>query len=236
MSVLGPARRDVHVRWAALPVTDEELETLEPLLSPDEHRRAARYLIPAVQRRFIGCRAILRTLLGEYLGIDPGDVELEYGQAGKPRLAADLGSDLRFNLAHSGRLAAFAFCQETEIGIDIEHVDRAVDATAIVATMFTASERDRYHSLPDAQKRLSFYLAWTRNEAYLKGVGCGLTGPLAEMNATDAPGPQRFAVAGRAGAHGWSIEHLRLDDGWVGAVAVQREEWQLKIQPMEQED
>ena len=201
MSVLGPASNEVHVRWATLSVTDGELETLEPLLSPDEHRRAARFLIPAVRRRFIVGRGILRTLLGEYLGVDAGEVELEYGQAGKPRLAADLGSDLKFNLAHSGHLAAFAFCRETEIGIDIEHVDRAVDTTAILATMFSASERDRYAALPDGEKRLSFYLAWTRKEAYLKGLGCGLTGSLAEVDVTDAPGSRRFAVAGRDGAY-----------------------------------
>jgi 4'-phosphopantetheinyl transferase len=218
------------VWWATLSATDEELDRLAPLLSPDERLRAARYIIPEVKRRFIVGRATLRTLLGRYLGVQASDIDLEYGRAGKPRLRDRFGSDLTFNLAHSHQRAAFAFCRKTEIGIDIEYVDRSIDTTAIVSTMFSSSERERYRALPEGEQRLAFYVAWTRKEAYLKGDGCGFTGPLAEVDVvTGVNGPRRFAVAGRGGAGGWSVEDLTFDEGWVGAVAVQRSEWQLKI-------
>jgi 4'-phosphopantetheinyl transferase len=229
MTVRRLAENDVHVRWATLSVPDEELGAMKTLLSPDEHRRAERYLIPSVRRRFVVGRAILRTLLGGYLGVEARDVELEYGPAGKPQLAARLASDLRFNLAHSRHLAAFAFCRNTHIGVDIEHVDPAIDTTAIVATMFSASERDRYLALPEAEKPRRFYLAWTRREAYLKGLGYGLTRSPAEVDVADAPGPRRFAVSGGGGATGWSVQDLAFEDRWIGALAVQRKDWQLTI-------
>jgi 4'-phosphopantetheinyl transferase len=229
MTALSAAGDEVHVWWASLSATDEELGRLVPLLSPDERLRSARYLIPEVKRRFIVGRATLRMLLGRYLGVDAPGVELEYGRAGKPRLRASLGSDLTFNLAHSHQHAALAFCRKTEIGIDIERVDPSIDTTAIVSTMFPASERERHRALPEADKRLAFYLAWTRREAYLKGEGCGLTGSLAEVDVTGADGSRRFAAAGPGGAGGWSVEDLAVDEGWVGAVAVRRSEWQLRI-------
>ena len=230
MTAPSAAGDEVHVWWATLSATDEELDRLSSLLSPDERLRAARYIIPEVRRRFIVGRATLRTLLGRYLGVQASDVDLEYGHEGKPRLRNGVGSDLMFNLAHSQQRAAFAFCRKTAIGIDIEFVDRSIDTTAIVSTMFSSSERDRYRALPEGEQRLAFYLAWTRKEAYLKGEGCGFTGSLAGVDAvTGVNGPRRLAVAGRGGGRGWSVEDLTFDEGWVGAVAVQRSEWQLKI-------
>jgi len=230
MTPLSAAGDEVHVWWATLSATDEELDRLAPLLSPDERLRAARYVIPEVRRRFIVGRATLRTLLGRYLAMPASDVDLDYGRDGKPRLRDRVGSDLMFNLAHSQQRAAFAFCRKTEIGIDIEYVDRSIDTTAIVSTMFSSSERDSYRALPEREQRLAFYLAWTRKEAFLKGEGCGFTGSLAGVDVvTGVNGPRRFAVAGRGGARGWSVEDLTFDEGWVGAVAVQRSEWQLKI-------
>jgi 4'-phosphopantetheinyl transferase len=229
MSALLPASDEVQVWRATLSVADAELARLAALLSADERRRATRYLVPSVRRRFTVCRGILRTLLGGYLGIDAIDIDLEYGHAGKPRLAAAHDSDLMFNLAHSRDLAVFAFCRRTEIGVDVEEVDHALDTAAIVSTMFSAGERDRYLALPETEQRLAFYLAWTRKEAFLKGEGCGMTGSLAEVDVTGVVGPRRLAVAGRASEPGWTVEDLPFDAGWVGAVAVQRAGWQLKM-------
>jgi 4'-phosphopantetheinyl transferase len=229
MSARLPADDEVHVWWATLSVADAELATLEPLLSVDERRRATRYLIPSVRRRFSVCRGILRTLVGRYLGIDAIDVGFDYGHAGKPRLAAGHDRDLMFNLAHSRDLAVFAFCRRTEIGVDVEQVDHTLDTSAIVSTMFSGAERDRYLALPETERRLAFYLAWTRKEAFLKGEGSGMTRSLAEVDVTSAVGRRRMTVTGRGSKPGWTVEDLPFGAGWVGAVAVQRAEWQLTM-------
>src|SRR3954467_10915815 len=97
---------EVTVRWGRLDCYDADL--FEPLLSPDERDRALKFRFARDRSRYVVARGLLRTLLGERLGIDPERVVFAYGEYGKPCLAGD--TDLRFNLTHSDDVVAVALC------------------------------------------------------------------------------------------------------------------------------
>src|SRR5207248_11552001 len=81
---LGPDA--VHVWSAALDLDHHLLESLTPLLDPDERQRAERFHFLKDRLRYIAGRGQLRLLLGQYLGIAPEAVRLCYGPHGKPAL------------------------------------------------------------------------------------------------------------------------------------------------------
>jgi len=184
------------VRWAAL--GDHDVDRFEPLLSPDERERTATFRFARDRDRFVIARGLLRTLLGERLGEEPGRIRFAYGERGKPRLADETG--LRFNLSHSRGLVAIALCEGRELGIDVEvrrHVPHAEGIARRFLPPSVAGEIDWAGSQPLRE----FFQAWVRQEAYAKGCGAGLMG-----------------IGERPEA--WSLADLELADGYAGAVAV----------------
>src|SRR6266699_935579 len=129
---LSLTAKDVHIWRASLELPAAIVQTLRRLLSADEQDRADRFYFEKDRRHFTVARGFLRKLLGRYLAIAPAELRFTYAEHGKPQLASGLKSDfkpgleselarqLRFNLAHSGGLALYAFTSIGQIGIDLE--------------------------------------------------------------------------------------------------------------------
>ncbi len=157
-------------------------------------------------------------LLGRYLARAPASLEFTYGPAGKPELGSD--SALRFNLAHSGGIGAFAFAT-CEIGIDLEAV-RSIETAAIVDRFFSTEERDDLQALPVAERELAFFRCWTRKEAFLKAVGTGLTTPIDHVRVTvKRSEPARILRVGgdTREALDWNLHDLPVGPDFAGALA-----------------
>jgi 4'-phosphopantetheinyl transferase len=140
------------------------------LLSPDERARAESFRFPVHQQRFVAGRCALRCKLGELTGQDPVRLEFAYAERGKPLLP---GEPVGFNLAHSGSVALLA-AAPYPVGIDLEH-RRHVEFDLLAREVFSAAEWRRWSHLAPSDKARAFYRLWTRKEALLKGVGCGIT-------------------------------------------------------------
>ena len=111
---------EVHLYFVPLDVPCVQQEALQALLIDQEVTRYTR-IRPSLQRsRAMVARAMLRKLLGQYLGIAPNAVAVYYGPQGKPNLGP--GFALEFNLSHSGGLAGYIFSLKRKVGIDIEEV------------------------------------------------------------------------------------------------------------------
>jgi 4'-phosphopantetheinyl transferase len=65
-----------------------------------------------------------------------------------------------------------------DVGVDVELIRADADLDGIAAKFFTRAEQDALASLPPAQRLAASFHCWTRKEAYLKGIGAGLTSPL----------------------------------------------------------
>ena len=81
---------EVHVWRATLDWSAEAIADLEPILAPDERERMRRFHFERDRRCHLVARGLLRTLLGRYLGMAPGQLRFDYSPFGKPSLAADL--------------------------------------------------------------------------------------------------------------------------------------------------
>ncbi len=216
---------EIHVWRASLDQPAARVEVMSRALSADELQRAGNFHFERDRWRFIIGRGVLRSILGLYLDLDPGQVQFRYGPRGKPALAAGLSvADLAFNLAHAGPLALYAFTCNRAIGIDVEQVRLLPDADQVAARFFSVRENAAYLELPPDQKPQGFFLCWTRKEAYLKALGEGLAQPLASFDVSLAPGePARLLhVAWDPDEIArWFLMSMMPLPGFVAALAVQ---------------
>src|SRR5688572_19960111 len=137
---------------------DIEAEPLAGLLSPDERQRAARFVFERDRRRYTVARARLRQLLGERLGAAPESLQLVYNHHGKPALARrPRQRDLRFNVSHCGAVAAYAFAEGREVGVDVEEVRVLPDADEVAMRFFSHRERATYLGLPAGERPQGFF-------------------------------------------------------------------------------
>jgi 4'-phosphopantetheinyl transferase len=103
-------------------------------------------------------------------------------------------------------------------------------AGTIVQRFFSPGERAAYAALPEDQKPEAFYRCWTGKEAYLKALGKGLV-HLARFDTSFAPGkPARLlCVDGDLDkASNWSLATLDPAPGYVAALAVEGQGWDLE--------
>jgi len=222
---------DVHVWCASLEQPVERVHRLAQTLSDDETSRAERFRLERDLRRFIVARGVLRAILGQYLGIEPGRLRFRYGQHGKPSLVAGLGGDaLRFNLAHSHELALYAFARGRAVGVDLEYIRPLPDAGEIAARFFSRRENAELEEIPDCRKSEAFFTYWTCKEAYIKATGDGLARALDQVEVSlVAEGAARLLnVEGvPEEAARWSLRTLDPAAGYVAAVAFEGHRCQL---------
>jgi 4'-phosphopantetheinyl transferase len=204
--------------WSAS--LDPPASVLAPLhghLSADERERAGRFVFARHRDRYVAGRAFLRLLLSQRLGEEPGELRFRYGPSGKPGLAQAHG-DLEFNLAHAEAVVVCALAPRCGgIGVDVERVWPLSDVEAVARAAFSPREVARLQSLPEPTRLRGFYEAWTRKEAFLKALGCGLARPL---DSFDVP----------AEAERFSLHGFEPDPDHVGAVAVAGHGWQVRHQ------
>jgi 4'-phosphopantetheinyl transferase len=115
---------------------------------------------------------MLREILGYYLGTSPANVQLGGERWSRPSLANR--PDLSFSVSKVAGIAIFAFRVGGDVGVDIELKRAGEDLAALAADFLTVSERNELAKVPPDRHGEVVIQAWTRKEAYVKGVGAGL--------------------------------------------------------------
>jgi 4'-phosphopantetheinyl transferase len=204
---------DVHVWFAHFGPNDPPAAEFDALLDAQERARADRFVFAHHRERFVRAHGVLRWVLAAYADVHAKDLSFIAGRYGKPALAGSRG--VAFSLSHAGDGIAIVVTVEHEIGIDIEIPRVLNDRDDLVRRYFSASEITAYDSTEPARRDDAFFRLWTRKEAFVKGIGLGLSRPLDSFTVglgipvhLDAPGD---AI--------WSLHHLDPGDGFVGAVA-----------------
>lgn len=141
-------------------------------LTPSEQARAARFLRPADQARFIAARATLRRLLATECDVSPSVLRFEIGPYGRPSLA-DFPR-CSFNVSHAGTYALIAISTMRTVGIDVECIDTLLDWRALARRVCTQDESAAIARLPVARQTPQFFRCWTAKEALLKALGIGI--------------------------------------------------------------
>lgn len=217
----------IHLWLVDLDRPPRSLAQLTTTLAADERERAARFHFPEHRDRFVVGRGLLRELLGAYLDRLPVTLRFACGPYGKPLLAGeDAGTDLRFNLSHSGDQALYAIARR-EVGVDLECLDRVVSDVSVAKRVCTPREWAAFQALPTERFREAFFSCWTRKEAIAKALGGGLASGLRNLEVCFPDGPLPDGRIGLRDASGreWSVLNLPLDAGWRGALAAEGRDW-----------
>lgn len=219
---------EVHVWCVRLARPSAVVAALFTKLSSDERARAAKFHFEEDRQHYVVGRAVLRTLIGGYEGVEPTAVTITYGPHGKPALP---DSHLRFNVSHASGVALLAFTRGREIGVDVEPVRPLDDADRVARRFFSDQEYAVYTAVPDAQKPQAFFNCWTRKEAFIKAIGEGLSCPLKSFAVTLRPDEPARLVQIRGSqteAARWQLHSLTPLPGTVGAVLAEGHNWRLR--------
>ncbi|MCG6873153.1 MAG: 4'-phosphopantetheinyl transferase superfamily protein [Gammaproteobacteria bacterium] len=195
-------------------------------LAASERRRLARYKVEHARSQFLASRGILRTVLGDVLGISAAGVPLRAGNAGKPALEGH--DELHFNLSHSAGLILVALTGIGPVGVDVEWLDPQVDYRGIASRFFTPGESQDIFAAADPQRR--FFEYWTLKESAIKLSGRGLSQPLNTV---------ALRLDGRGGASldqqpGWQFRNVPVAMDYAAALALATgESWELRVRDWE---
>jgi 4'-phosphopantetheinyl transferase len=187
----------------------------ERTLSPSEQARAAQFVFPTDARRYRAAHAVLRRLLGKHCGW-PDQREFAVAPHGKPRLH---GCAHVFNLSHSGSAALIGIATGEDIGVDVELLRGVDDVWPLAEQVLSSGECNELRGVSPAQTVRAFLVAWTRKEACLKAVGCGLNLAPRDFDVGLVPGLRRITLETDRGVFEVDVQSLDAGPGALAAVA-----------------
>ena len=115
-----------------------------------------------------GLHAYRLQKMSQYLERDVAATELQKTQYGKPYL-----SDLAFNHSHSQQHYALVMSQDlSDIGVDIEDLNRQIRFEALAQHAFTTTELAHWYACQ--QDKNYWFQVWTAKEAIVKAAGLGI--------------------------------------------------------------
>ncbi|MFJ8824008.1 4'-phosphopantetheinyl transferase family protein [Streptomyces sp. NPDC102467] len=187
------------------------------VLDADERRRAAAFAFDRHRTRYITAHVALRGILGDRLGCTPDAVRFVRQPCpgcgelhGRPAVAD--APELHFSLSHGGDLALVALAPAA-VGVDVEELTDPAAAEDLT-TVLHPREQAELAALDDLlDRRIAVTRVWVRKEAYLKGIGTGLS-RAADLDYVgtlpDSPGAPG----------GWSVRDVAVPEGYAAAVAL----------------
>lgn len=235
MTTQSLAPGEAHLHWFSLDVPDVARRKFASVLSRSEAARFARLVNENDRQRSCVARGMLRSVLAQYLPLAPQELLLQSGPHGKPYLATGPNNlALEFNLSHSGGWGIILVAR-TPVGIDLEVLRDDVKAEAVAEAYFTTEEQTALYAVPQEERPRQFFRSWTRKEAFLKGIGSGLTIRATSVSIHPIGTAQGAANHLRIYApcldpepSNWNIRDLELRPGLVAAVA-----YRGKLGPLE---
>ena len=147
---------------------------------------------------------LLKHLLSLYLHIPEQDIILQKEKHGKPFF--ETFPALYFNLSHTDGCIAIAFSSTSPVGIDVEKIRQKNNFQAIARRTFLPEEAEHLKHLEGEEEQQYFFHCWTRTEAFLKGIGTGLSASF-----TDEKIQEEYTF--------WKIQNITAPEGYVCSVA-----------------
>jgi 4'-phosphopantetheinyl transferase len=150
------------------------LDVVRPHIAAQEVDRARRFVYQRDRLCFLVGRGLLRLELGRLLGREPSALVLTRGASGKPVCPQAGQAGVAFNVSHCEGLVVVGVAHRSHLGVDAERVVDAPVVTLLAPRVCTRSEQRLLDGVEPARRGLLFSLLWTRKEAVLKAIGCGL--------------------------------------------------------------
>ncbi|MGH8169444.1 MAG: 4'-phosphopantetheinyl transferase family protein [Steroidobacteraceae bacterium] len=207
---------------------DSLLSHYDALLSAEERAKQGRFVFARDRRRFLVTRALVRTVLSRYTGVQPRDWVFSAGAHGRPAISAPrIAAALEFNISHSADLVLLGVTADLTLGVDTESIAaRAADIEGL-DRYFAPQESAALLALPQGERRRRFFELWTLKESYIKARGMGLAIPLDAFR-FELPGERGLALRMRPdlgdSPRSWRLWQLTLRGDYLAAVCAARGE------------
>ena len=179
---------DVHVWFRATESLDEAaIADAVSVLPGDELAQYRRFHFARDARDYAAAHALLRRTLSSHDGRAPEQWRFAKSEQGKPFLIDSGVFHASFSLSHTRGMVACAVTDGADVGVDVECVDREVDAAEIAARFFAPAEAAHLMQLDADARRDRFFDLWTLKEALVKALGGGMAMSLSLLAFTIAP-------------------------------------------------
>ena len=188
------------------------------LLSEVEFERARRITCETYFLQVVKARALLRVMLARCTGQPAESFEFDEGGDKPPRLLVNKWG-LYFSVSHSDDQVAVAISR-APVGVDIERVRADCSWDAIAAICFHPTERALLQRGNETASCEAFFEIWTRKEAYLKGIGTGLSTDPASFSSL-APNSAVASDVSDLPVRTWFTRTIDAPSGYKGALASQ---------------
>lgn len=196
-------------------------------LDAAERHRAGRFQHVGARRRYVLCRASLRSLLCRAL--DCGNQHLVFGASehGKPFVIVDgLKATIDFNVSHSGQHGLIALSPRGRVGVDVEERVQQRNLDVLIGTVLGPHEQTEVAAASGCRKLQLFLDLWTMKEALSKAQGMGLS-----MDVSSFEIPEDLRNGTRSGVFrlphmpdvAWRLENIGTGR-FAAAVAHEREQ------------
>jgi len=198
----------IHTWGIHVPDMLGQLDALGEVLTNNERDKALRFHRPADRHSSIVSRGALRILLAGYAGCSTGEIRFTYSDNGKPHME---GSNIAFNVSHSGDWVVLAIGCDRAIGVDVEKIKREMDVGPISSRYFSPEEQAYLNSAADVHA--AFFQLWVRKEAHIKACGSTLFAELARLSVPTGDGAEK---------DGWFYHDLEAGSKYAAAVVTDK--------------
>jgi 4'-phosphopantetheinyl transferase len=193
------------------------------VLSDEERAQFNRFHFARDARDYAAAHALLRRTLSHDDPRPPDCWRFDKDANGKPFLIDRGACRASFSLSHTHGMVACAITQDVDVGVDVECVDRNVDATEIASRFFAPAETAQLMTLGEEARRARFFEFWTLKEALVKGLGTGMATAIHQLAFTVSPdGAVRLDAPAIVDAGAWQFGLIAPSPRYRLAVAVRR--------------
>jgi 4'-phosphopantetheinyl transferase len=156
----------------------------EAIMTADEREQYVSFHFERDRLLFLATRALVRTVLSRYAPVAPPDWRFAARGHGRPRVTQPVVTPrVHFNLANTPGLVVCAVSvAHKRLGVDVERIDRKIDAIGLAEHNFSRSEVRALRALPASDQTGRFFALWTLKESYSKARGLGLALPLDQFS------------------------------------------------------
>jgi len=163
--------------WWVRPESIQVTPAALALLNSEERAQRQRFIPAEKRHEHFVTRVLVRTVLGQALGLAPEAVAFVPNAWGRPELPPP--ATLKFNVSHTPGLVVCLVSSNHEVGVDTELLSRAPKLLRLAPKVFAPKELNDLMALPEGEQAQRAVTLWTLKESYIKARGRGLSLPLA---------------------------------------------------------
>jgi 4'-phosphopantetheinyl transferase len=218
----------IHVWLFELNPVNSKIKMYKNILSESEKQRAEKITEQNTRKKYISSHAIMRKILSIYTNTPAEKLSFGSGIHGKPFLKSP-NENYCFNLSHSFEYGLLAIAMNSELGIDIENMNRHVDEIKLSTRFFSENEAKSLKEMDKHQRKTAFFNTWSSKEALLKATGKGISYGLNKFELSiSANSPAHIISTSDAqDDHSWILIDLPNIDNYASALAAENKNWNL---------